>query len=798
MTLLAMSTAVAVGSTQLHAQERVIEETVVTALKGAAGTKLSDTAMGITALEGAYLEYISATGINAIVERTPGASLFKAGARDSTIQIRGISASQGDALVGYYLDDFAYISLLGVSTPEIVPFDLERVEVLKGPQGTLYGAGSTGGTVRILSNKANTFDGFAGKVELGAHTIEGGDEGSTIAAMLNIPLVKDTLALRLSAHVRDQAGWLDYAEGPQDFNDLDGENYKIKLGFTANDRLRVDLGYQKYEIESSPILSDSNLAFELPAGEDHPFTPLAVGIAQSVAAEGFQDGLGPLYPSFEATVLAQLDDIYTANVASLLPGTPGAVWDSLAGPAGTLPYDKGDYELYTTALTYDFDSVQFYATANQLEESSLGLSQTSLARDGLIGKELKTTNLEFRLASKNEGPFNWTAGYFYLDHEESFLLAAAIIPELDLDVPAGFVTLDFPGVPPIGVPSITSFTSLTLTDSAIEDKQNAIFGEVHYGFTDKVELTVGLRYFEDEREATERSGVAPIMAEQGLPNPWSETFDGFTGRVNLKVNWSDDLMSYASVSTAQRSGSANYGSTQAAEFVNRSADFEPVAFTDEEKLTAYEIGMKWFVNDALYVDTAIYYNDWEDIILEITELLIDPQSGALTTGTLRENAGDAESYGLEGSLNFAPTETITMAVGFNWLESEYSNPPEGSGVNSGDQIQSAPDWTGFASLDYKTPCSIFDDSHFAAGVFATYMGERYAYGSGGETARTDGYERVDARLGLEAESWSVFLHVKNLTDSDTQTYNATSFIAIDPFDVYMQPRTTELVLKYAF
>jgi len=185
-----------------------------------------------------------------------------------------------------------------------------------------------------------------------------------------------------------------------------------------------------------------------------------------------------------------------------------------------------------------------------------------------------------------------------------------------------------------------------------------------------VELTIGLRYFEDERSATELSaGVAAIMGGQGLPNPWSETFDGFTGRINLKVNWSDDLMSYFSVSTAQRSGSANFGVTQVATFINRPAGYQPPPFTDEENLTAYEIGAKWFVNDSLYIDAAIYYNDWEDIILELTELYIDPQVGVVSPGTVRENAGNALSYGLEASLNYSLSESITVTAGLNLMES---------------------------------------------------------------------------------------------------------------------------------
>jgi iron complex outermembrane receptor protein len=802
LSILALAIGASLSTVNAVAQEqtRALEEIVVSALKGANGTALSDTAMGITALDGAYLEDIAATSINAIIERTPGASLVKTGDTATTIQIRGISASQGDALVGYYLDDFAYVSLQGVSTPEIIPFDLKRVEVLKGPQGTLYGAGSTGGTIRILSNKADTYEGFSGKVELGAHTISGGGDGNTIAGMVNIPIVADKLALRASAYLRDRGGWLDYDQGPDDYNELDGENYKVQLGFTPNERLRIDLGYHKDEVESVSQHSDSNLAFALPEGEDHPFTPLVVGLVQENSAAffkaGFEDlGFGALYPLFEETINDQLEEIYTANVASLLPATPYSLFDSAAGPEGTLPYSDRDYELYTSSLSYDFDSVQLYVTANKIEESSLALAQTSIARDGVIGTELETANIELRLASINDGPLNWTAGLFYLDHEETFFLSGSGIPVLE-EVPTGIVTL--PLIGEIPTPLVTAFTPLVLVDNLIESEQSAIFGEVHYGFTDNVELTVGLRYSEDERDATEKSAIADFMAERGLSNPWSETFDALTGRVNLKVNWSEELMSYFSVSSAQRSGTPNFGITQVAEFVNRPAGYTAPAFTDEEKLVAYEVGAKWFATDTFYVDAALYYNDWEDIILEITELSIDPQTGIPTTTTLRDNAGDARSYGLEASLNWVPTESVTVTAGLNLMESEYVDPPANSGVDDGDQIQSAPDLTGYAGIDIYQPVSWFSGSNVVGGLFASYTGERYSYGSGGTTAKTDSFARLDGRVGLETESWSVVLHVKNLTDSDDRIFNPTAFTAIEPFDIYMQPRTTELVLRYAF
>jgi len=619
--------------------------------------------------------------------------------------------------------------------------------------------------------------------------------------MVNIPIVADKLALRASAYLRDRGGWLDYDQGPDDYNELDGENYKVQLGFTPNERLRVDIGYHKDEVESVSSHSDSDLVFAIPEGADHPFTPLAVSISKAAAAQNFQAGfealgLGALYPVFEEGILEQLDEIYTANIAPLLPATPYSLYDSAAGPAGILPYSDRDYELYTSSLSYDFDSVQLYVTANRIEETSLALAQTSIARDGVIGKDLETSNVELRLASINDGRLNWTAGLFYLDHEETFFLSGSGIPVFDETAAAGIVVI--PGITEVPVPRINEFSPLVIVDNLIESEQSAIFGEVYYGFTENVELTLGLRYSEDERDATELSGIADIMSEQGVSNPWSETFDALTGRVNLKVNWSDELMSYFSVASAQRSGTPNFGVTRVAEFVNRPAGYTAPAFTDEEKLVAYEVGAKWFATDTFYVDAALYYNDWEDIILEITELYIDPQIGILSTTTLRDNAGDARSYGLEASFNWVPTASVTVTAGLNLMESEYVDPPADSGVDDGDQIQAVPDWTGYAGVDVYQPVSWFGGSNVIGGLFASYTGERYSYGSGGATAKTDSFARLDARLGLGTESWSVVLHVKNLMDSDDRIFNPTSFTAIEPFDIYMQPRTTELVLKYAF
>ncbi len=185
-----------------------LEEIVVTALKGGQGTSVADTAMAISAFTGADLEGIGAVDIDGFIKQIPGVSLTSRDPANTRIQIRGVSGDVGDALIGYYLDDFPIVSLNAVSTPQVVPFDLERVEVLRGPQGTLYGAGSLGGTVRMLTNQPD-LSMLTGKIDLSYQDIDQGGTIDTVQGMVNVPLIEDVWGLRVMGHWRDQDGWVD-------------------------------------------------------------------------------------------------------------------------------------------------------------------------------------------------------------------------------------------------------------------------------------------------------------------------------------------------------------------------------------------------------------------------------------------------------------------------------------------------------------------------------------------------------------------------------------------------------------
>ena len=216
-----------------------IEEVVVTALKRE--STLQDTPIAISALTNEGLERVGADDFADFVGSVAGLTLRDNGPGATRPIIRGI-ASPGEPQVGVYFDDSLVVGApgttndAGLRSPELKPFDLERIEVLKGPQGTLYGGGSMGGTLRFITRQPNAQE-FQAKVRLEASTVRYGDSGYQANGMVNIPLVQDQLALRVVAYKRDDPGFVDnVALGHKDINDVDTEGGRVILRWTPTER----------------------------------------------------------------------------------------------------------------------------------------------------------------------------------------------------------------------------------------------------------------------------------------------------------------------------------------------------------------------------------------------------------------------------------------------------------------------------------------------------------------------------------------------------------------------------------
>lgn len=214
---------------------------VVTARKR--DERLIDVPLALSAVSGERMELLGLESAAEVAKLTPGVTSVDAGGGFTQLQIRGVSSSLGGNDNGYYLDDVAFTGLTVPWHPDTRSFDLDRIEILKGPQGTLFGEGSLGGTVRILT-RAPELDRFNAKAELGAATTEAGGDGTSARIMANLPMVSDRLALRVVATQEALPGWLDDVEsGRRNVNRQEIATRRVRLRWSPDERWLTDLSF---------------------------------------------------------------------------------------------------------------------------------------------------------------------------------------------------------------------------------------------------------------------------------------------------------------------------------------------------------------------------------------------------------------------------------------------------------------------------------------------------------------------------------------------------------------------------
>lgn len=238
--------------------EAVDEEIVVTALRRE--TNLLETPLAVSAFTGDDLERTGADGLEEFLQFAPGVTVDRSASGQQTIYIRGLASAFGNTPVGMYIDEVPFTALTVTLSPDVRAWDLERVEVLRGPQGTLYGASSLGGTIRILTRDP-THEAFQAKVDLAGSSTDDGGDNSAFKGAVNIPLVPDRLSLRVAATDESYDGWIDQVKplfglSEDNHNDFDVETQRAKLLWTISDRVDVVLGYWRTESEAP----DGNLA----------------------------------------------------------------------------------------------------------------------------------------------------------------------------------------------------------------------------------------------------------------------------------------------------------------------------------------------------------------------------------------------------------------------------------------------------------------------------------------------------------------------------------------------------------
>ncbi len=362
--ILALYICIAVSSlfgARALAEEAAIEEIVVTAQKREQA--ITDVPMSVQVLSGDELRENGIDSLPDVVKFVPGASVVSATAPGfETIILRGIaSGTTGDATVGYYVDDVAF----GVTNLQIAPptnmYDLERIEVLRGPQGTLYGQGSMGGSIKIITPKPDTEE-FSGRFRVGGRDTQDGDSGYNIDGVLNIP-VSERFAVRISGGIDERPGWVDSPEiSDDDINEFESWNLRLKALYTGDN---MDVTFTHWTVENE--LDGANTFSRL-----DPLTGM------------------------------EFDEPTMAGIG----GNPGFI----------------DTTLDTTSLTFDvdLDGMSFISATSYTEYEldfvfPLFTAGFQFFNDSTFETEALTQ--EFRLVSTNDSPVQWLAGAYYSDAE---------------------------------------------------------------------------------------------------------------------------------------------------------------------------------------------------------------------------------------------------------------------------------------------------------------------------------------------------------------------------------------------
>ncbi|MBA2933979.1 TonB-dependent receptor [Sphingomonas sp. CGMCC 1.13654] len=713
-----------------------------------AGT-VQSTPLSITAVSGAQLQAQGITNVSQLAAEVPGISQRNAGPGQTEFEIRGISSAGGSSpTVGFYLDDVPLTApVQGLEGKVVIDpnvYDLNRVEVLRGPQGTLYGASSMGGTIRLLTNQPDTKD-FAASGEVVGSTTKSGKAGYAVNAMVNIPLISDTLALRVTGSNSYTSGWIDRVVVSPFPQETDG-------GFARGDVLSAP-EVKRYKNVNWEKLSGVRGSLLWTPTENLTVTP-------TIFYQKIRQG-GPNYADQPPGIA------YEAHYQPFDVSEPYSDRFTLM----TLPivYKLGDVNLTSVTGYYKRRSIlnqDSSEVAQDFMEALIGIPDVSYDDAGALTAyehdRSRQITQELRLSSAGSSPFQWVIGGFYQDFKAK--------TEINTTTPGPIVAETF------GVPS---YFFLNFTNTI---KQYAAFGEASYKLGD-FKLTAGVRYYHYKtgEDLTEGGGLvvgpgAPIV--ESLPSSHS----GANPKVNLSYQPSHNLTIYAQASKGFRPGGGN--APPPVTCPNFPTSFAP------DSLWSYELGEKARLFDnRLTVNSAVYHEVWSGIQQQLTLACGD---------TYTANAGTAHITGGELEATLHLTNQLTLTTGFSYTDAKLSSVLPGTGFYKGERIQNVPKWTNTATLVYSLP---IDDTYTA--VFRAT--DEYTGGTidpnFAPVNHIPSRNLINLRLGVTSRNrFTAFIFANNVTDKRAYIGDPEEIFTFVPsFNraTTNQPRTIGIDLTYA-
>ncbi|WP_232476248.1 TonB-dependent receptor [Flavisphingomonas formosensis] len=698
-------------------------EILVTALKRS--TAIQETPISISAVTG---EAIANSGVQSIADlgaTTPGLNFVDGGPSQRRVVIRGIQGP-GEPMIGTYYDETPVTGMIGASndaggsTPELRLFDVNRVEVLRGPQGTLYGSGSMGGTLRVIYNKP-ALDKVEGMADASLSNTHEGGWNYEVNGMVNVPLATDKVGLRAVAFYRKQDGFIDNKVlGINNINQQKSYGGRFLLRMVPSERWTIDIaGYFNH--------ADTDTStWTLQAGKY---------VADAYTRQPVRDNV----QLYSVTSSYDLDFATLTASGSYMHRTLSSVSDvsryirGQRTPARCATLVGGGAACSADQLT------NFYALVDGQSTSALFPQQ-----------EMDAWTAELRLSSSGKGPLNWTVGGFYSDRN-----IVVTNPQVNADPATGKI------IYPLEYATVRNIDD-TLT-------QLAGFGEVSWDITDKLNLTGGARYFHYEKDIFGSTPIPSILVGARI-TPRTEvksSENGWVFKANASYKITRDIMVYGEAAQGFRPGGAN-------QVLGLDAAFTAY---DSDSLWNYELGVKSSLFDRkMTLNVDVFQIDWSR--MQVT--LRTPNGAFSYIG----NAGKARVRGVEAETSIRPASGLTLLGNISYIDAKLTeNQNTGVTATSGlkgDRIPYVPRLMGGASAQYSWPLNA-KLSGFARADF-NYVGSswsdfrpNYVY-----ARHVDDYALVNARLGVEQpdNKWGVYLFVTNLFDATAITRQTSSAIAV--------------------
>jgi len=724
-------------------------------------------------------EQLSANQIGNVEDLTrnlPNVSFStQAGPGLGTIEIRGVSSQAGSATVSVYLDDVSLTTrnLYSTGTAEPRFFDLDHVEVLRGPQGTLYGASSLGGTIKFISKQPDLRT-LGGSAAVSLSGTQSGGFNWSAEGVINVPLKKDTAALRIGVQHGHESGFIDL---------VDPTTLRVTKKNIDSDDWTVAKG-----------------ALRLEMGNGWSITPAFFG-----QVENTQD--------IDAAWLTTLDDtplgkFQTAKTVR----EPGR--DRLEVPSVTLTGETsfGTFTGVLSGYMRRFDRVQDGTYVNGLGgrilngDSALDDAIASLPSAVQLRNKIDQTSLELRMASKDydpasANPFTWIVGGFVsdavtqvYDNEPIFGVNAAF--------QAAGENIEDPGVLKDAFPDDFIGDSSYYSARHYHDKQASVFGELTWHVTPKLAATVGLRELTASQHFEREGGYYWNHSNQFSPSAVIDTASAAT-TPSFKLNWaaSRDLSLYGNISKGFRLGAANRpipldNDKVQADIATLGLPGPPPKTFAPDTLWSYEVGEKAsFWNRAVALNVSLFYLDWKNIQQDVTL----PSSGF----DFETNVGRARSYGIEADVRGRVNANLTLTAAAGYTHAEFAGdvPLLGSddagvpNVRKGDPIQGVPRYS--ASLGADWHWALTD----AVNAFVRGNGQ-WTGSSHGSLLRGDpdrnrpGYFTLDASTGVNFDRWEITAFVKNATNNQTAIQHPSIQYVSEAY--YLRPRTIGMTASYEF